>query len=398
MRPLLLLTAALAAEAQQPRLPYHYRHPGRLDHSLFRGALRADGSAAPDWQRRTRSLVASAEALVPLYRADDSSGAGAPGVVSPADFGGDATGQRDSTQAFASAIAKLTELGGGRKNGANQTDLGGATLSLGGGVWAISQPVSIPAGYANYRIEDGTIIAHESFGSGSSQCLLELGGVCGSATAGLSKNCATDISVSEVTLDGRDRAWGGVAITSAVNVNIGPQVMVIGFQGVGIKLRLFQKRRIFIQNDKSYTHNLSFVLAAAVLATSTTAGSVNMKPATKFRARTPTPLGSSSSTASTTLTWRTLLYSRGRSASTQPTAPTASKAYLLRGIYAPQNPPIYGSCLVPFVTSFAPGSGTHVEPRGQLRWHRDPAAQRCRARAGRVSTPVNAYYTTKSIK
>ena len=57
-----------------------------------------------------------------------------------------------------------------------------------------------------------------------------------SATAGLSKNCATDISVSELTVDGRDRAWGGVSITSAVNVNVGPQVMVIGFQGVGIDL------------------------------------------------------------------------------------------------------------------------------------------------------------------
>eukprot|EP01052_Picozoa_sp_SAG31_P038560 SAG31_NODE_5177_length_2679_cov_7.157429_2_plen_131_part_00 len=60
---------------------------------------------------------------------------------------------------------------------------------------------------------------------------------CGSATAGLSKNCATDISVSEVTIDGRDRAWGGVQFVSAVNVNVGPQVMVIGFQGVGINLQ-----------------------------------------------------------------------------------------------------------------------------------------------------------------
>ena len=84
---------------------------------------------------------------------------------------------------------------GGRKNGANQTDLGGAVLHLSGGVYAVSQPVSIPAGYANYRIEAGTIIAHPTFGTGAGQFLLQLGGVCGSATAGLSKNCATDISV-----------------------------------------------------------------------------------------------------------------------------------------------------------------------------------------------------------
>ena len=83
-----------------------------------------------------------------------------------------------------------------------------------------------PAGFANYRVEDGTLIAHPSFGSAEGRYLLALGGTCGSATAGLSKNCATDVSVSEVTLDGRDLAWGGAQFISAVNVNVGPQVMV----------------------------------------------------------------------------------------------------------------------------------------------------------------------------
>ena len=203
------------------KLPYHYKHPGRLDPSVFSGATN------PDWQRRTRKLVAAAEMTLPLFTGDGSA------VVSPGDFGGDPTGQKDSTPAFYAAITQLLKFGGGRRNGANQTDLGGATLNLAGGVWAVSQPVSIPAYYANYRIEDGTIIAHPDFNSGE-QYLLELGGICDSETAGLSKNCATDISVSEVTIDGRDRAWGGLSATSAVNVNIGPQVMVIGFQGVGL--------------------------------------------------------------------------------------------------------------------------------------------------------------------
>merc|ERR1712205_8029 len=123
----------------------------------------------------------------------------------------------------------------GRKNGANQTDLGGATLSLAGGVWAVSRPITIPPGFANYRIQGGTIIAHPDFDTGE-QYLLQLGGECGSATTGLSKNCATDISLSEVTIDGGDRAWGGATFVSAVDVNVGPQVMVIGFQGVGIAL------------------------------------------------------------------------------------------------------------------------------------------------------------------
>lgn len=214
-----------AASAALPtaEMPLHYLRPGRLDPGSFAGH--------PEWQRRTRKLVAAAEQQLPVYRAASDAT-----LIDPTDFGADPSGERDSTQAFELAIAKLLTLGGGRKNGANQTDLGGAVLHLSGGVFAVSQPVSVPAGYANYRIEEGTIIAHTTFGTGSSQFLLQLGGVCGSATAGLSKNCATDISVSEVTLDGRDRAWGGVSLTSAVNINVGPQVMVIGFQGVGIKL------------------------------------------------------------------------------------------------------------------------------------------------------------------
>jgi hypothetical protein len=223
----ILLASALIAVGRAsliPSQPYHYAHPGRLDPRAFSGQ--------PDWQRRARKLVALAEDQLPFFLSAEPS----PGVVSPADFGGDPTGQADSSPAFFAAVAKLLSLGGGRKNGANQTDLGGATLALSGGVWAVSRPIIIPAHYANYRVEDGTIIAHPTFGMGE-QYLLQMGGTCATATAGLSKNCATDVSLSEVTVDGRDLAWGGVSVVSAVNVNVGPQVMVIGFQGVGINLQ-----------------------------------------------------------------------------------------------------------------------------------------------------------------
>ena len=59
------------------KLPYHYKHPGRLDPSVFSGATN------PDWQRRTRKLVAAAEMMLPLFTGDGSA------VVSPGDFGGD---------------------------------------------------------------------------------------------------------------------------------------------------------------------------------------------------------------------------------------------------------------------------------------------------------------------
>ena len=38
-------------------------------------------------------------------------------------------------------------------------DLGGATLDLGGGVYAVSRTLLVPQGYANYKVQDGTFIA-----------------------------------------------------------------------------------------------------------------------------------------------------------------------------------------------------------------------------------------------
>ena len=39
------------------------------------------------------------------------------------------------------------------------SDLGGATLDLGGGVYAVSRTLLVPQGYANYKVQDGTFIA-----------------------------------------------------------------------------------------------------------------------------------------------------------------------------------------------------------------------------------------------
>ena len=50
-----------------------------------------------------------------------------------------------------------------------------------------SHPISIPAYYANYRVEGGTIIAHQDFNSGE-QYLLELGGVLRDVTCGVSQS------------------------------------------------------------------------------------------------------------------------------------------------------------------------------------------------------------------
>eukprot|EP01052_Picozoa_sp_SAG31_P038559 SAG31_NODE_5177_length_2679_cov_7.157429_1_plen_189_part_00 len=182
-----LAVAATCAAEQKPLdlTAHHFTHPGRLSSTRFAGK--------PEWQRRAAQLGAAAEAQLVYGRKASASVA----TILPSEFGADPTGDRDSSEAFDLAIRKLLACGGGRRNGANQTDLGGATLNLAGGaqpgvrcnlqqlslsiawfsgVYAVSRPVSIPAHYANYRIEDGSIIAHRDFDTGE-QYLLTLGGV-----------------------------------------------------------------------------------------------------------------------------------------------------------------------------------------------------------------------------
>ena len=39
-----------------------------------------------------------------------------------------------------------------------------------------------------------------------------------------------------MTIDGSNVAWGGLLIQDTMNANVGPAVMVVGFEGVGISM------------------------------------------------------------------------------------------------------------------------------------------------------------------
>lgn len=75
---------------------------------------------------------------------DSASGAGGsasvpdPGWIDPADYGGDPTGRRDSSDAFDRAVAELlTRNTSGSVAGSGTVDLGGARIFLGGGDYQV---------------------------------------------------------------------------------------------------------------------------------------------------------------------------------------------------------------------------------------------------------------------
>jgi len=127
---------------------------------------------------------------------------------------------------------------GGPVDFQGRVDLGGAVLDLSGGRFLISGPVVIPAGYANFRVQRGTLIASGQYPPTAGEYMLQIGGTgCNSTSGGAhNKDCNTNIGVQQITIDGAGVAWGGLQVLDTMDANIGPAVMVVGFSGVGISL------------------------------------------------------------------------------------------------------------------------------------------------------------------
>eukprot|EP00730_Choanoeca_flexa_P016880 TRINITY_DN8057_c0_g1_i4.p1 TRINITY_DN8057_c0_g1~~TRINITY_DN8057_c0_g1_i4.p1 ORF type:complete len:289 (+),score=22.50 TRINITY_DN8057_c0_g1_i4:282-1148(+) len=114
------------------------------------------------------------------------------------------------------------------EGGQPMKDLGGAILDLSGGTYLISQPLIMPPGYANFNIQDGTLRASSSFPI--NQTLLLIGG-------GTIKGAGClNIAVRRVTLDGGRIAGANLFVQNGQYVNIGPAVMVYGFNQYGIRM------------------------------------------------------------------------------------------------------------------------------------------------------------------
>eukprot|EP01052_Picozoa_sp_SAG31_P014286 SAG31_NODE_882_length_11260_cov_3.357104_4_plen_338_part_00 len=162
------------------------------------------------------------------------------GLIYPTDFGADPTGHADSTGAFRRAMASLLSLNQSiglnmsSSRGVACADMGGATLHLGGGDFLISEPIIIPCHVCNMRVHGGTLRASSNFPVNSSYMIESGYGCRGTDNAGSPEF----IGFSELLLDCRGYAAGGMHIFNNLGTNIGPRIFVTGFSEHGISIEV----------------------------------------------------------------------------------------------------------------------------------------------------------------
>lgn len=221
------MSVLLIAALTLGQLQYHHRHPGFFDARDMR-----DSPNGADHFRRAHVILRRAASIAPLSAPNTT-------IIRPTDFGADPTGVKISSAAFKLAVDALLSLARpDRKDFLGLYDLGGATMDLSGGVYRVSRPVAFPAGYANFKVMRGSLVASDAFDGGF--MLSVGGGPAGCAappTTGLKAgNCNSNIDISHVTLDGRRKAAGGLLVNHTMDVNIGPAMMVVGYTNEGISL------------------------------------------------------------------------------------------------------------------------------------------------------------------
>ena len=85
-------------------------------------------------------------------------------AVNVVDFGADPTTHNDSSPAFDRALAHaINSRNASRSMARHILDLGGVTLSLQGGDYLLTRPLSIPTGIGNLKVTGGTLRAASSF-------------------------------------------------------------------------------------------------------------------------------------------------------------------------------------------------------------------------------------------
>jgi len=165
--------------------------------------------------------------------------------IDPETFGADPTGIADSSPAFDKVVQALLKLAAGRTTPSGLNDLGGAVINLNGGVYKVSRPIAVPEGYANYRVQGGTLVAAQGFADPSASSLndvaylLQLGSNANctkTSGGGNNKDCTSNVGVQQITIDANAAAGGGLRVQNAMDVNVGPAVYVIGFNKIGISL------------------------------------------------------------------------------------------------------------------------------------------------------------------
>jgi hypothetical protein len=152
-------------------------------------------------------------------------------VFVPAAFGGDPTGQADSTRALQAAISAMLAVGTRGptvSNGVDMIDLGGVILDFAGGVYVTNEALLIPENYANYNIQDGILRAGANFPV--NQTLLQLGG------GSIKGAGCLNVAVRRLTFDGSSQAGTALYVSNGQYVDVGPAVMLYGFNQYGIRM------------------------------------------------------------------------------------------------------------------------------------------------------------------
>jgi hypothetical protein len=154
--------------------------------------------------------------------------------VTPASFGGDPTGRKDSWAALNASLtfclnqSKLSPNGNfpgdtSFDNGHAIRDMGGCSIDLGGGEYRISRPLVLPEYNANMQFGHGSLVASPDF-RGDFLFVIGVEGSCRVPQG----SCNADINFPELFLDGAHVA-SGMQINNVMGVTIGPGGYFLNF-------------------------------------------------------------------------------------------------------------------------------------------------------------------------
>ena len=152
----------------------------------------------------------------------------------PAAFGADPTGRADSSDAFDRCLVALLKVNTQARMAADIVDLGGASIDLSGGSYAISRPVVVPIQFGNLRIFGGTLRALPNFPV--TGYLIQIGGIGECQTKEGQKACNEFVGVSDVLLDGSHVAMGCLNVSNSMGSTLGPHIFAVGFVVHGIRV------------------------------------------------------------------------------------------------------------------------------------------------------------------
>uniref|UniRef100_A0A0G4GRI1 Right handed beta helix domain-containing protein n=1 Tax=Chromera velia CCMP2878 TaxID=1169474 RepID=A0A0G4GRI1_9ALVE len=156
------------------------------------------------------------------------------------EYGGDPSGLQDSSDAVEKLLHDL--VSGSQENPQwmidNITDLQGAVISLDGGQFLLSRPLSIPRWTGNVFVENGKLLASPDFPT--DRYVVEVGvdahPLLGNATCDDTTftQCAMNVAIQNIVVDGRNRARGCVRMQQTTGAVLGPSALFLHFAGVGL--------------------------------------------------------------------------------------------------------------------------------------------------------------------